>query len=54
MIDKEPIYRSLKNPAELINDWTLKHFKEIFVLTDKDGKEIDFKIKRVPRRKPRS
>jgi hypothetical protein len=32
------------NPSELINEWTLEHFKEMFVLVDGDGKEIEFEV----------
>ena len=33
------------NVAELINDWTIEHFKEIFVLVDADGKEVDYEVR---------
>ena len=35
---KKPI-----NPAKMINDWTIAHFKELFDLYV-DGKKVDYKV----------
>ena len=43
--------KSDANPAELINDWTIDHLKEILVLVDADGKEIDYTVRREDRKK---